>query len=290
MGLPSHMSTHESTLIGLTDPFSSEASGARYPDQGAGKTLTFQQRLSITGTSDAAGKVAISFNPRVNFPYIVSASIVGSTAEWPIDYSGDVSTNLINTYGNMYRPTSMGLRIANTLSATESAGFIIIAKGGPAVRSGTTTFNPSNFSSWDMHPMVHGGEWHATAHARSSNAYSFKDMSLTGSNAGTADDTWESIFVFISGSKASSSIVIFELFLNYEYVADEDAPIAQLALPQPVMNIPLQTAVNEVQSSHPPSHKGPTSVVRSFIKKEAKKALLKHVLPFAAKKATQLLL
>jgi hypothetical protein len=285
------MENHDDTIIGLTDPFSGQAANARYPDQGSGKTLTFQQRMATPLTSSASGTFAFAINPKVNFPYIFSNTITGSVVTWPATYNAtsDFSTNLINTYGKTYRPTSVGLRITNLLSATNSSGYVVIAKGGPPVLGSTTTFNPANFSSWDMHSYVHGGEWHTTAHPRDSSAYEFGKV--TDYNTNTQEDvSWETVYVFASGLPNSTSSMMFELFINYEYTALEDAPIAQLAQPQPILDINMQTAINAVQNSHPPSHKGSTEKVKGFIKREAKKALLKHVLPFAAKKATQLLL
>lgn len=113
------------------------------------------------------------------------------------------------------------------------------------------------------------------------------DMENIVNNTNTQQGTpnWESIYVVVLGSTASVVALTIEVTLNYEYTVAEDAPIAQLALKQPTFSAPLITAINEVQGSHPPSHKGPQSVVRAFIKKEGKKALLKHVLPFVAKRA-----
>jgi len=167
---------------------------------------------------------------------------------------------------------------------------LIIAKGGrpPALPSGTT-FIPSNFASWDVHSMVQGGEWHALSLPRSSNGYDFKDVTTTNANNSSGDDTWETIYVGVQGSAASGTALYAEYFINFEYTAQEDAVIAQLAVAQPVMNVSMQTAVNHVQSNMPPSHRGSTAIVSSFLKKETKKALVKHVIPFLAKKGVALL-
>lgn len=285
-------SAHEDALLSLTDPFSSHAATARYPDQGSGKTLTFQQRIQLSQGSTAAGAAALAINPKVNFSILSAASIATNTVTWngAWDPIGDVSTNLPNSYGLAYRPTSFGVRIANVLGATDSAGYVVIAKGGipPALPSGTT-FNPSNFATWDSHPMTHGAEWHVVSNPRSANAYDMKLVSDYNLNSSRGDSTWETVYIFVSGSKASSTVLHIEIYINYEYVAQEDAVIAQMASPQPLLNIPLQTAVNAVQTSHPPSHKGAQAVVQNFIRREGKKALVKHVIPFVAKKAVGLL-
>lgn len=286
---PSH-EHHEAVLVGLTDPFSSEAAQARYPDQGAGRTLTFQQRITITRTADANGIDAIAINPKVNYPYLAMASAAGSVITWNATWSSNNSTNLINTYGTVYRPTSIGVRLSNTLSATDSSGRIIIAKGGTPVAGSTTTFSAANFTEWEAHPYQHGGELHTFAFPRSSTAYGFQPLANTNADTQNGDPGWQTVYIAWFGVKASVNASYIEVFINYEYVALEDSPIAQLAVQQPVLDIAMQTAVNAVQTAHPVSHRGTKEVVKGFVKKEAKKALLKHVLPFAAKKATQLLL
>jgi len=280
---------YQNEIIALTDPFSEEAANARYPDQGSGRTLTFQQRQSLPIGTDANGQSFYAFNVKPNFPNMSFSSAAGLVVTWQGNWTGNFSTNLINTYGMMYRPTSMGVRIANTLSATDSAGYVIIAKGSAPPAGGVTTYNPSNFTSWAQHPFVHGGEWHLTLHPRTSNAYDMKDRA-TYATANAVDDTWETLYVGLSGSKASATPLLIETYTNYEYVPIQSSPIAQLAIAQPVLNTQIQTAVNEIQSAHPPVHIGTRSKVSNFVKQEAKKAILKHVLPFTAKKAANLLL
>ncbi len=279
---------HESTLIGLTDPFSPEATNARYPDSGAGRTLTFTQKYAVQMSTDVNGNTADVFRPTNNYNVLVKSSIAGTVVTWPAAFI-ITNTGLLNTYGIKYRPTSMGLRVVNTLSATDSSGYLVLAKGGPPPLTGTTTFDPANFTSYDILPLVHGGEWHMTCNPKSANAYDFTDLSTSGTS-GNDLATWESLYVGLFGSKASASPLFVEVYINYEYVPVEDAPIAQMAAPQPVLNVQMQTAVNSVQANHPNHHVGPRSVVKNFIKKEARKALTKHVLPFVAKKGAALLI
>jgi len=280
---------HERILLGLTDPFSSDASEARYPDQGAGRSLTFQQRVATTAVSDVNGTYCISISLKPNYVYVVSSSSASNVMTWPATYSGNYSTNLINTYGQQYRPTSAGFRIVNSLSATDSKGYIVIAKGGPPVLGSTTTMVPQNFVSWDTHSNSHGAEYHATAHPLNANAYDFGDVA-TYATATAQEANWENVYFYASGLPANTTCFFVEIVLNYEYVPKEDSPIAQLAKAQPVMNVQLQTAINHVQQNLPSSHKDTTEKVRGAIKREAKKALVKHVLPFVARKAKQALL
>lgn len=282
---------HEATLLGLTDPFSPEAAGARYPDSGAGETITFQQRVSNTlGTVAVSGNAALCYNPRANFPYLQHASIAGNVVTWQATWTGDVSTNLVNTYAKSYRPTSLGVRVSNLLSATDSKGYIVVAKGPPPNLGGATTADPGNFTDWDTHPLSHGFECHTTSHPRGGNGYDFKAITLTQLSNTVADDTWECLYFFVFGAPASTTMLLHEAFINYEFTTIPAAPIAQMAQRQPVLNTHMQTAVNEVQSSIGSSHKGGTHIVRGKLKSEAKKALLKHVLPFVARKAKMALL
>jgi hypothetical protein len=278
---------HQEMLESLTDPFSDSAANARYPDNGAGKTLTFQQRFTQAIGTDANGTAALCIVAKPNFPVLYHASAASTVVTWPATYSAsfDANTNLLNSYGHAFRPTSFGVRISNTLSATDSAGYIVIAKGGPPTVSTTTTFNPTNFTSWDDHPYQHGQEWHTVAAPRAQSAYVMVERAVYATNTIAPLAGWESIYIGIFGSKLSASVAIVDIVMNFEYTANEDAAIAQLAVKQPLMDVGMQTAINSVQSNHLASHKGGTHIIRGFLKKEGKKALLKHVLPFVQKNA-----
>lgn len=281
---------HQETIRGLTDPFSSEATSARYPDAGSGKTLIQRAMLSFTGPTNASGAYAAVFDANVSFPIHYAATITGTTATWHTVKHGDWSTNLLNTYGDTARPTSCGIRIVNTLSATDSAGYLVIAKGGPPLVGIATTFDPTNFTSYEVHPFVHGGEWHVTLHPRGANAYNWVPTSSFSSNTAPSNPNWQTAYIALFGSKASATPLLMEVVSNFEYVPKEDAPVACLAENQPVLDINMQTAVNEVQSSHNGLHAGNHASRRNKLEAFAKKALVKHVLPFAVKKAKQALM
>jgi len=269
-------------LTGLTDPFSEEAASARYPDQGSGRTLTWTQRFEFSLTTNATGDSVLAFVPKFNFPAL-GCSVAGGVCTWNATYSGDMSATLLNTQGIRARPTSYGLKVNNVLGATDSGGRIVIAKCGPVIAGSTTTLTPNNFTGWDVHPMLHGGEWHAIGHPLSGSAYDFR--ANTDTNTAAGDPAWECIVVAILGSKASVAAAYVELTLNYEYAVAEDSTVAQLAVRQPIYSAPMITAINEVQANNPNSHKSGHNAVRSFFKREGKKALLKHVIPFVTKRA-----
>jgi len=241
-------------------------------------------------TVDASGNGSIAFNPKANYGRLFFASQAGTVVTWPATWSMD-QANLVTQYGKRYRPTSMGLRIVNTMASTVTSGYLVIAKGGPPIVSGTTTISPSNFSSYDLHSLEQGGEWHVVSKPRAANSYDFKDVADFDGTTDPADDTWETIFVSVFGvSTPSVNAILIEIITNFEYVPQEDAAIAQTAVAQPVLDIQMQTAVNQLQSAIPTSHKGSRAAIQGFLKKEGKKALVKHVLPFASKKITQFLL
>ncbi len=277
-------SEHEDLLTGLADPFSPEAGSAQYPDQGAGRSLTYQQRTTFSVTTDANGCMVFAFNPKVSYNYLAQSSLAGSVVTWPANWSGNYMSDLVNSYGYSYRPTSFGIVISNILSATNCSGYLIIAKGGPPPLSSTTTLSPANFTSWNTYPLRQGAQWHATAHPRAANAYQFETLGLTQASSAAADDRWETVYIAIIGAPATTGAVVIDIYANMEYTVEEDGTIGALAKPQPVMSIPIQTAVNHVQSALDGDHHR----LRETIKRETKKALVKHVIPFVAKSATKL--
>lgn len=81
------LTDHHDTLLSLTDPFSPSASKAQYPDQGAGRTCTFTQRVAFTQAVDAEGEVALCFNPKINYPVLQSTGVVGNVVTWGVAWS-----------------------------------------------------------------------------------------------------------------------------------------------------------------------------------------------------------
>jgi len=275
----------ERVLSSLTDPFCGEAARARYPDQGAGRSLTSQFKYTVNVTTSTTGNFAYAFNPKPNFSGVSwnGAAIVGAAVTWATTYAlGDASTDLINTYGLTYRPTSMGISVSNLLSATNSQGYIIAAKGGAPPLNSSTTFNPVNFTAWKVHPVTHGETFHIVAKPLSPESYAYGTVAAGAAN-NYNDDSWETIFIAGFGLPNSTSSLLIEVIVNCEYTPKEDSPIATLAVDQPLMDVAMQTAVNHVQMQHPPTHKG-TNAVANFIKREGKKALSKHVIPYAKHK------
>lgn len=283
-------SEHQDAIIGLTDPFSPESASARYPDAGSGRTLVQKAMLSFTGSTGTGGAYAFAYDANFSYPITFTSGITGTVVTWNATKYGDWSANLLNTYGHTARPVSGGLRIVNTLSATDSSGYLIIAKGGPPTLGSTTTFDPANFTSYEVHPYTHGGEWHVNIHPRGSNAYNWIPTASYSDNTATSNFYWQTVYIGLFGSKASASPMLIEAVSNFEYGPKEDAPIALLAEEQPVLDIHVQTAVNEVQSSHNGIHAGSRQTRNNKIKQLAKTALVKHVLPFAVKKAKQAIL
>lgn len=280
---------HENTLVGLIDPFSDESARAKYPDAGAGSTLCQKSLASFTGTTNANGAYAFSVDANFSFPVTYASTIASTTVTWTATKYVDWSTTLLATNAVIARPTSIGVRIVNTLSATDSSGYIVIAKGGPAVLGGTTTFDPLNFVTYDVYPFTHGGEWTVTLKPTSSWAYTMISPSTYVTNTSPPLSGWEVCYIGLFGSKASSTPMLVEIVSNFEYAPKEDSAIASLASPQPVLNIPMQTAVNQVMSDHSGHHVGGLSGHKAKVKQLAKKALVKHVLPFAVRKAKQAL-
>lgn len=280
---------HEAALHALTDPFT-PSSLARYPDAGAGSTLTQRAMLSFTGATNASGAYAFTYDANFSYPITYAATIAGTTPTWNATRYGDWSSNLLNTYGKTARPITAGVRIVNTLSATDSSGYLVIAKGGRVELGGTTTYDPVNFTHYEVHPYTHGGEWHVTLRPLAGIAYEMLTKAGYDSNLAVSIPSWEVIYIGLFGSKASATPMLVEVVSNFEYTPAEDAPIAALASPQPILNIPLQTAVNQVQSDHTFAHIGGRESHKAALKKTVKKALVKHVLPFAARKLKQALI
>lgn len=243
--------------------------------------------LSFTGATNAAGAYTFAYDANFCYPVTYASAVTGTTATWNATKFGNWSTNLLNTYGRTARPITIGVRIVNTLSATDSSGYLVLAKGGRATLGGTTTYDPVNFTHYEVHPYTHGGEWLTTLRPLGGDAYQMIPKAGYDTDTSVSLASWEILYVGLFGSKASATPMLVELVSNFEYTPAEDAPIAALAAPQPVLNVPMQTAVNQVQSDNTFAHVGSRDSHKAKLKTIAKKALVKHVLPFAARKIKQ---
>jgi hypothetical protein len=273
---------HTEDVVTLANPFSPLARGSRLPDLGASRTVTETCRslFQINSLATLAGGAIFQGNPKFCTLQASAYTAPDFTMNTNFQAFGTNSTSLA-TRG---RVVSWGIRIMNMQSATGSTGFIALFKAGRVVPSLVLTNNPSLYPTYEIHPLVHGGQWSMVSHARGNDTQNWQNYSADTSGS-TAIPPWEVLGVMVFGVAASVPVLQVEIYMNCEYQVDDDNPLAQYAQSQPVYNPQLLAAVNHVQSEHSGIHVGSKEDAGNTIKRVALQAARKHVVPFLKKEA-----
>jgi hypothetical protein len=280
------MDRHHNTLCGLTNPFCEEAKNAKLPDTGAGSSFTEAIRWVGGLTADSNGDLAAQFIPRMDAPLLISSDMIN----WNGNTNWLQATNsLANTYAEKIRVTTYGIRIISLLSAVDAKGSVALATGAQSDPVTPVRFSPDYYAKYDLHGISAASEWHMIGKPTSSAATDMVEVtSDLYDNSGTPIPGWNNLFILCEGLPANTNCLRVEVVINFEYTIKTTTPLGKLQTPQPVFNPAMLTARNEVMNELHHVVKGGKASIEAHAKKEAKKALVKHVLPFLAKKGTKL--
>jgi hypothetical protein len=270
---------HTNSIVGLVDPFSSAARGVRLPDLGSSRTVTEAIRVLGTVSTNASGSACMFFQASPKWSQLSSTSVAGSDFTMAAAFTA-TATNSTKLQKNA-RIITWGVRFVNTQSATNSTGSINLIKTNRVVPSGVYTAAPSLYPVFETHPLKHGGEWTINSHPTGNDRAEWVDFAAT-VNTDVVQSSFEGIGIMVLGSTASSAILAFELFMNTEYIVDDDDPLTMYALPQPVYNPQLLQAVNAVHTAHDGTSNGKEGFTKE-IKGLAVSSAKKHLLPFLKK-------
>jgi hypothetical protein len=255
------------------NPFCDFANGARIPDQGAGRTLTEQLRLTYTLTTDADGEAAAAFQPNPKYPFITG--VVGaSDITWDANWTASGGTFLTDL--DEARVVSWGIRAFTTLSATNAQGRIQLSKTGSVSVGQVMANNASNYQSIEFHPLAHGAEFGIIPHPTGAEYQNFTDFQATLSTT-TVDTNWQFPVFVVKGAPATTACVFLELFMNLEEIVESGHALNALTRRQPVYNPMLQAAVDHAQTQHTGLFRGAKDAIAREIKGHAAKAAKKHL-------------
>lgn len=277
-------SDHHDTLVGLLDPFSPQAAAAKIPDMGAGQTMTEQVRFSTPIVSEASGNAIFAFTPKLNNIMLTAAG-----ANWPAAYSLQSSTSLVQVNGDRFRITSMGVRIVSLLSATASSGYLAVCTGTPPALSTVVNIAPDYYQEYALYSVGDNTDWHAVAKPTGEESVYWNPVIGSDGTTELPIDGWQSLIFIAQGLPASTTCFQAEVVINYEFTVSTTSSIAKLQTPQPVYNPQLLVARNEAHNGISHVVQGAQDKIAKHIKKEAAKAVVKHVIPFAKKKGLKLL-
>jgi hypothetical protein len=278
--------SHYQSLEAITNPFCEGAKRAKLPGVGAGSTMSEQVVRTGTIVSNGAGNAAIEFSDKPNCPTLVAdgpSNVLTYSTAW-----SDAVDSLCYLYGDQYRVVSYGVRLMSLLSATDSKGVIKLRRGSPIDAGAISDVSPDAYTHTDIHAIGPNSEFHMIARPMNVETMNFETVSNYSTTSSNPVGNWECLFVHLEGVPPDTSCFYYELFTNFEYIFKPASLLSKLQSPQPVSNPAMLSARDHVQSSMT-NHKGGAAVVKAAIKREGKKALTKHVLPFLLKKGSELL-
>lgn len=283
----SHPKIHQ--LCGLTDPFCPHARGARIPDIGASKTLTESIRFIGNITTNASGNAAVVFTAKADNVYVFSdPNDNGTVPKLYNQYEGTINS-ILRDHGSQYRVVTYGVRVVNTLSATDSTGVISFARGPQPTLDSFVSTSPNSYFSYESHSNRHGGEWAIVGRPTGGESMDWSSVADKTTTTSAPPDGYENLYILLSGYPASAPGAFFEFYVNYEFTLEPLGALQALAQPQPIYDPSLLVARNEHNNNVSRVHKGGTESASSAMKQEAKKAFTKHVLPAIIKRGEQAL-
>jgi len=257
---------------------------------GSSRTLTEQVRTTGTIPTNVKFNGCAIFTAKADFPVLLSDLEVDSTVPTTsANYVGGIN-GLLTQFGQHFRLVSWGVRFFNSLSATESSGQILIAKGSQPALSTTVSIDPNTYYAFESHPMKHGSEWSVVGNVTGSESMDWALKSSHSSAVQGPPDGYECIYVIVRNTKASAFPVYYETVYNYEFTISITSPMNSIAEQQPVYDPQLLVARNEHNNNAPVVHTGSREKMEQTLKREAKKAFTKHVLPALRKKGEQALI
>lgn len=285
-GLPNiDLSAHTERLCGLTDPFCDEAGKHQIPDQGAGHTFTEQIRYVDTLGSNTNGDCYYAVGAKANYPLLPS-SAGNYAANWTVSNAA----SLLTTAGSEYRVISYGVRLISQLAATNCSGTLAIGIGAPPSVNSAIQLSPDGYTHYEIHAIGSDSEWHIVGSPLTAEYLNLETVGFTATTTADPLSTWNAIFINATGLPISTaSCFRIEIVINVEFTFAPVSTLKKLARPQPVYNPSVMQQMNEVSRNHGHVIKGARDKVKAHLKREAKKAIVKHVLPMIAKKATALL-
>lgn len=274
LNAPDVPSPHEAALEGLVNPFSDLAQGAMLPDMGNGRSLTERIAIELPLTTDANGNVILFFQPSVSYQEMTTTVSSGSPVTATCGAAFTVTpSNLTKSQENV-RTVSFGARLYTTLSATEAAGRVVLAKCGPIAVNQVVNVNPNTFNAWESHPLSHGQEYALVSYTTGTEQL---DWQPPQASVDTALVGLETLCIYITGAPASVTVGYVETILHAESQVSASSTLAPLTKKQPVYHPAMFTAVDEARGQHNGLFRGAKEAVLRELKGHVKRSAAKHL-------------
>jgi len=250
---------------GLCNPWSPHAKGSKVPDSENSKSVPYTMVWHKSLTTDANGALAVNVRGRMASS-LKQASLMTSSQVTTWDADENVTNySEYSTAFDRFRIVSWGIRMYSTLAPTEQAGTIRIITSPESANNGQN-YDGSLFEEVVTIPLsTKDIFWVSKAQGISARDY----VSYS-----TTANYWDSLFVAVTGAKASSTALTMEITMNVEAQINFGSVTATLATPSATHKPHVMQAHSSVMSRVGSAILSPLGAIVNMFDKEAKKELM----------------
>lgn len=254
-------------VCSITDPFCPEAAGAKWPDGTIYKTVPYQNRFTISGTTGATGSAVVWLSPGLYYNYATN-SPAASTVTWPNAFSIGGATPTGWQYG---RIVSAGCKVMPTVSMTNSSGYFVCNEITEYAAGGASSTIGAMSDVQIMTQPMNQGEfvWISRAGPQ---GHVFR---APGGNTefGTSSGDRTALMIQLVGGPASTAAFTVEVIVNWEFTFSAQDAMNPIATNSPPTNPTLQRASEAVQNAVGSFVKGNQDKIGVVVEAAAKTAL-----------------
>lgn len=245
---------HHKTVVGLTNPFSEAAKGARIPDDDSARSFTAQIKQYHTMTTDSNGEGFTYWQPQADRwngkSFDVSSGVLWGT---PTDLENPDYLAYTNSTEAL-RIVSWGVRIVSILPGLTSQGTVrLVTMNEPPVAAQAVNGNlyedikllpiTDLEAHWVSKPV--GVDWKA-----------YQPTAIRGK--------WNSLGIYIDGAPISAAALTLEIVYNVEVIPQFGSITASVAKPGLPSNPQHLAAASRVHASHSGVHGKRPSLMSTF--------------------------
>jgi hypothetical protein len=243
-------------VVGLTNPFSEQAKGARIPDDDSAFSVPFQLRTTVHLTT-VVDQASITVQANPNALYKQGATYSGTTISTWGNYAASSDFAAVSAEFTKYRIVSFGVRFFNTAAPLYQSGTLRAVVVTTPAENGIDV----NGGMWNSvtNESVAGTDLHWIAKPA---GVDWKEYTALSTNA-----DWDSLTVLFVGLPTASSFpstVACEIVMNMEMLTTTGSVVSVMAKPGALSDPTVLQATSHVHAKHKGVHNSGPSMMQQL--------------------------
>lgn len=270
---------HVSQVCSTTDPFCVAAVGGKYMDGASVKSVALPRHSRGVIGTNGLGVGACLFMPNYSFANFAGPDTISSTnVTWTSVLAASGNPAAVNC-----RLVSYGIKLRNITSSMTNGGIVRIRGFSPrdlsTIVAGVdpTTYNCDFYEDVPLSACREVAIVGRRVDATSKNFRGVAEINPSSAIAAVVPPGFGVVLVFVEGATASSLVLDFELFFNWEIQLADSDTFQQIATRSPVFNPVVNDVTDIISSSAKNVFLAGTSAVASFVERHALKLLASAV-------------